>query len=151
MNASAEKLNRVILSAMRQVAFEIHAKIVDRTPIDTGRAKASWRLNPDRADTSVEPVLADRPNQFSGGFIVRAAAEEHPLFANQAAAVARAQQQKIPEGTKRIVISNSLDYIHDLENGTSQQAPRGMVLVTIHPGAVEAMFQRAFDERAKPF
>lgn len=153
MNIAQAKrsFEKTLLGAFRDVAFEIHAKIVQRTPIDTGRAKASWRLNPDTADTSVEPLLADKVNPIGGAIIEKAGPNEHPLYSNQAAAVARAQQQKIREGTKRIVISNNLDYIEKLENGTSQQAPAGMVAVTIVPDAVAAMFTRELAARERPF
>lgn len=149
--AAKAEFKRRLLDATRDVAFEIHGKIVDRTPIDTGRAKASWRLNPGVADPSVEPVLADKVNVITGAVIERAGQGESPLFSSQAAAVARAQQQKIPVGTDRIVISNNLDYIEKLENGTSQQAPGGMVAVTIIRDAVEAMFTRELNARATPF
>ncbi len=141
----------MLLSAFRDVAFTIHAKIVERTPIDTGRAKASWRMNPDVADASVEPLLENKRHAVTGKIIEAAGADEHPLFANQAAAVARAQQQKISAGATRIVISNNLDYIEKLENGTSQQAPGGMVAVTVTQDAVEQMFTDELQQRATPF
>ena len=143
------QFRRLILETMKEVAFEIHEKIVDRTPIDTGRAKASWRLNPDKADPTIEPILADRLFP-SGAVREKASLDEHPLFSSQAEAVARAQQQKIslPE---KIVISNNLDYITKLEEGTSDQAPEGMVKVTVTPGAVQSMFDRAIGKVSGPF
>lgn len=139
-------MREIILRATREVSFEIHEKIVNRTPIDTGRAKASWRINENVADPSVEPQLADRPNGFGG--ISRAAAGESPLYANQALAVARSRQQLISDTASKIVISNNLDYIENLENGTSQQAPGGMVAVTVTQDAVEQMFADALN---RPF
>ena len=140
ITSAHKSFDSLILGAMRNIAFTIHEKIVDRTPIDTGRAKASWRLNPGSADGSVEPLFENKRNHVTGKIIEAAGADEHPLFAGQAAAVARAQQQKIPVGAQKIVISNNLDYIEKLENGTSQQAPGGMVAVTVTQDAVEQMF-----------
>lgn len=131
------EFKRRLLGAFRGVAFELQEKIVERTPIDTGRAKASWRLNPNVADASVEPDLYGD--------------KENPFFASQALVVAKGQQQKIPFGTKRIVISNNLHYIEKLENGGSRQAPVGMVAVTVHRGAVEAMFRRQLAAQVLPF
>jgi hypothetical protein len=131
------EMKRRLLGAVRQVAFEIQEKIVERTPIDTGRAKASWRLNPNAADGSVEPDLTGDGEEL--------------LFAGQSLAVARAQQQKIPFGTRRIVISNNLHYIEKLENGGSRQAPVGMVAITVHKGAVNSMFTRAMQDQINPF
>lgn len=141
----------MLLGAFRDVAFEIHEKIVDRTPIDTGRAKASWRMNPNVADPTFEPELAIRPNTSVESAINIFRNGEHPLYADQAAAVARAQQQRIPNGAQRIVISNNLHYIEKLENGSSEQAPGGMVAVTVLRDAVEAMFTRELQQRATPF
>lgn len=131
------EMKRRLLGAVRQVAFEIQEKIVERTPIDTGRAKASWRLNPNVADGSVEPDLTGDGEEL--------------LFAGQSLSVARAQQQKIPFGTRRIVISNNLHYIEKLENGGSRQAPVGMVAITVHKGAVNSMFARAMAAQVTPF
>lgn len=131
------EFKRRLLGAFRQVAFELHEKIVERTPIDTGRAKASWRLNPMTADASVEPDL------YGDG--------ENPFFASQALVVAKTQQQKIHFGVKRIIISNNLHYIEKLENGGSRQAPVGMVAVTVHKGAVQAMFLRHLKAQELPF
>ena len=131
------EMKRRLLGAVRQVAFEIQEKIVMRTPIDTGRAKASWRLNPNVADPSFEPDLTGDGEEL--------------LFPSQALIVAKTQQQKIPFGTKRIVISNNLHYIEKLENGGSRQAPVGMVAITVHKGAVNAMFARAMAAQVTPF
>lgn len=141
----------MLTGVLRDVAFEIHEKIVDRTPIDTGRAKSSWRLNPDVADGSVEPELAIREKTSISERIRIMQDGEQPFYPGQAAAVARAQQQKIPQGAEKIVISNNLEYIEKLENGTSQQAPGGMVAVTVTQDAVEAMFERELQQRAQPF
>lgn len=144
VDAARNQFRAALLATLKDVAFDVHAKIVHRTPIDTGRAKASWRLNEGEADESVEPLLRDRIRQVGRNFFFELAGpKEHPLYSDQAASIARAQQQKIGDKASRIVISNNLDYIEDLENGTSQQAPRGMVAVTVHPQAVEWMVSDA--------
>lgn len=139
-------LRETLQRAAREVAFNIHAKIVQRTPIDTGRAKASWRLNEDVADATVEPQLINDVNPSTGSIIALAGPGEHPFYSDQAAAVARAQQQKISSNAERIVISNNLHYIEKLENGASRQAPAGMVAVTVTQDAVEWMFKDALNQ-----
>lgn len=39
----------------RKLALEIFAELTRKTPVDTGRARASWRLTANEIDTSVEP------------------------------------------------------------------------------------------------
>lgn len=41
--------------ATRKVAFDLHANVVDRTPVDTGRARASWGLSEGVAKDDVQP------------------------------------------------------------------------------------------------
>ncbi len=94
------------------VAFKIHDRIVERTPVDTGRARASWTIIAgESADTSVAPP------DFSGG-------------AAAGSAAAKAKQGSI-EPANSYVIANSLDYIEALENGHSRQSPSGMVALAI--------------------
>lgn len=143
MMPEAEIFRQAIRAICREAAFEIHGKIVARTPIDTGRAKASWNLNPDSADPGVAPVLADKVNLSTGAIIEKAAPGASPLSKEQAEIAASAQRQKIGPGVEVIVISNNLDYIEKLENGSSQQAPAGMFTVSLHPDAVQNAFDAA--------
>lgn len=134
-------LDALVLRATGELAKELQEKIVERTPIDTGRAKASWRISPGVADPSIEPPLANRIR--SSGEIEIAGKDEHPLYGGQALAVARSHQQKLTGRDPVIVISNNLDYIEELENGSSQQAPAGMVAVTVsNPQQLQAAMER---------
>lgn len=96
------------MTTTKLIAFRIHDRIVMRTPVDTGRARASWNLVAgDVADLSVAP------KSFSGG-------------GEQGAAHAQAKAAGAPPALQ-YVISNNLPYIEKLENGSSRQAPAGMV------------------------
>ena len=129
------------LRATGELAKELQEKIVTRTPIDTGRAQASWRINPGEADPTTEPALANRIQ--STGLIEIADPQEHPLYRDQALAVARSYQQRLTGRDVVIVISNNLYYIEELENGSSQQAPAGMVAVTVsNPQQMQAAMDR---------
>lgn len=94
------------------VAFRVHDRVVERTPVDTGRARASWTIiageTPDRSVA---------PDDFAGGALAGNAAAK-----NRQGSVALATSY---------VISNNLPYIEALENGHSQQAPSGMVTLAV--------------------
>lgn len=113
---------------MQKVSKDLFNKIVLKTPYDTGRAKASWRMSLGDADPTVEPEGVEYSEQMA---VTKSTA--------QGAALA----QFIRAGDT-IVISNNLPYIRHLEfglydgptekvtgEGYSKQAPQGMVRTTI--------------------
>lgn len=100
---------------MKALAFEVHERIIDRTPVDTGRARASWNLSINEPDLTVAP----EPKKKS-----RKAALE-------SAQAARASLPDFDPFTDTIWITNAVSYILRLEHGSSKQAPVGMVVVTV--------------------
>lgn len=108
----AAKVSVDVKKFTKLVAFQVHDRIVMRTPVDTGRARASWTIvagsNP---DTSVQP------ESFEGG-------------AAAGIALAKSKQSSVPD-SNTYVIANSLPYIERLENGWSKQSPTGFVRLGI--------------------
>lgn len=116
-----------ILDFKNAVSVEMHTRIVQGTPIDTGRAKASWNINPGTADESVYPVVPENaklPREVAHA----EAFSKHPI----------AFKTKNPI----TVISNNLDYIVELENGKSRQSP---------PGYMVQMVLTEYEEDPKSF
>lgn len=122
-NRDLEKFGKVTVPAQslklqKRIALDLLRRIVFRTPVDTGRARGNWqtalgassRSEIDRLDTS-------------GGTSVSVGS----------AVIAGAR----PYGV--ITIFNNVDYIEYLEGGSSQQAPIGMVAVSL--AEVEAQFR----------
>tara|TARA_R100000353_G_scaffold52629_1_gene41976 strand:+ start:7212 stop:7631 length:420 start_codon:yes stop_codon:yes gene_type:complete len=100
----------------RTFALNILSRIVYRTPVDTGRARANWQVSNVTANTN----------------------ERKRFKKNQPEAVATdtiARGQKNIDKNKEgqsIFIANNLPYIQRLESGTwSKQAPQGMVAISI--------------------
>lgn len=112
IEAFGKKLDLSVKVATRQVALMLHDRVVMRTPVDTGRARASWNIV---EGTAADLSVADE--SFSGG-------------EGGGAAVARGKQENLSDANS-YVISNNLPYIVRLENGHSQQAPAGMVLLAV--------------------
>src|ERR1043165_6093565 len=93
-----------------EVAIEVFAGVVQRTPVETGNLRASWRMNAEEVDNSVS----------SGGTI------ESPLSPPQI--------PKEIDGLKDfpiIYVTNSKPYAELVENGGPDNPPAHMVKHTI--------------------
>lgn len=95
---------------VRKISLDMFARVILRTPVDTGRARGNWQVSIGAVNDSVIEV-----NDKAGTVTISKAA----------AAVA-----KVKAGDT-IFLCNSLPYIHRLETGWSKQAPAGMVGITI--------------------
>jgi len=109
----ADYVDESIEQVIRKACIDLYTAIVERTPVDTGRAKGSWQLSTHHSNF-VEPEstaistsdIASIVNDNVSGFNMDVQDEQ-------------------------VVIYNNLEYIEHLENGTSQQAPAGMVSVSL--------------------
>ena len=105
------KTEEEALLIVKKVVIDAYARIVDRTPVDTGRARASWQFGINTEPQGKVPE-GDYRSQISG--IVAETVSE--IEAAPAAVW---------------FIANNLDYIEALEAGWSKQAPAGMVSLTL--------------------
>ena len=86
-------------------------RIVLRTPVDTGRARGGWQVTLSRPTVKLPAVRPDRSGQQT---ISRGVAKVGAI-----------------RPYSRSWIGNNVHYIGFLEDGSSSQAPRGMVRVTL--------------------
>jgi hypothetical protein len=107
---------------IRKACVDLYRAIVERTPVDTGRAKASWGLS----TTGAAAPQAD--GEYSHSEIMGIIDGYVSDF-------------KFTVHDDQVVITNNLEYIEYLENGTSYQPPRGMVSVSMVE--FEAHFNKA--------
>lgn len=114
-NAALDEFARTIapselVKLQRRIVIEALRRIVLKTPVDTGRARGNWRVD----IGTIDPVTTEMTDK-------------------QGAAVIREGIQKLRAigFGQTVFISNSLDYIVFLEDGSSQQAPNGMVRLTL--------------------
>ena len=98
-----------------QVVLDLHESIVRKTPHDTGSAKINWRVSKGFAPT--DTVKTD------GLSLSRQQAESISMAA--------AKQAVSNGGSGPLFITNNLEYIPYLENGSSNQAPAGMIALSI--------------------
>ena len=93
------------------IAIKALRGIVLKTPVDTGRARGNWIVT---INVPAEDVIEDRDKR--GGTTLRKG-------------VAEIGGLDLP--FQIIFITNNLEYISFLEEGSSDKAPEGMVAVTI--------------------
>jgi len=90
----------------KALAVGVLARVIDRSPVDTGIFRASWNI------VSGEDADLSTAKKADGG--AGAIAKGNALTAGNA-----------------YVISNNLPYAEALENGTSKQAPQGVVRLSL--------------------
>ena len=106
LNKVAELFGTTVGVVRRRVALEIWTGVVKKSPVKTGRFRASWNFTEGHVDASVKP-------EGKHG-------SPHPpaLRSN-------------PDNFTVTWITNNLPYAVPLEEGHSQKAPFGMVRVTL--------------------
>jgi hypothetical protein len=105
LEKAAANIDAEVKDVVRLAALKIEQKAVEKTPVDTGRARASWNVSEEKVDGSVKP---------EGSYGVPPATPVGAL-----------------SGEKVIYISNNLPYIVPLEYGHSSQAPKGMAALAL--------------------
>lgn len=121
-----EQAGKTADAIARKIAIDATSRMIDRTPVDTGRARANWTV-------AVGAPWGD----------VRDASDKSGQSAKSAASSALAAYRCGPT----IWITNNLPYIERLEDGHSKQAPAGMLGVTFIE--IEALVSRIAREVAK--
>jgi len=116
-NTVSDRYNEVI----RKACIDLYTKIVTRTPVDTGRARASWQLS----DSGVNNAVWS--NTGTSG-VAHSAASSADIANNINQNV---DGFTVDISTDTVTIFNNLEYISFLEDGHSQQAPAGMVAVSL--------------------
>ena len=118
--ASEERRNadrvvgREVDKRMRALCLEGLGRLMKKTPVRTGRAKANWNTSAGTPDSSVNE-----------------GATSADVEAKRAGGMATILATKFFERDEHLFVTNSLPYIEALEGGHSRRAPEGMVAVTV--------------------
>lgn len=125
----ARKIQVAPQKIVKKVAFQLFRRIIEKTPVDTGRARASWNISIGSVNSvnAPEGKYTDRGTKI--GTSGMAGAQANAALAGYGA------DGRLPA----VWISNNLPYIGELENGHSQQAPAGMLKLSINQAWREAM------------
>ncbi len=105
VDKTEEKMNR----AIRKIAIDAFSEVILKTPVDTGRARGNWQVAIGEMPTGTIE-LDDKSGQIAIGKV-------------------QAEAMGVKPGDV-IYLANSLPYIQALEDGSSTQAPAGMVKLT---------------------
>lgn len=101
--------------AVKKVAMQVLTGVVNKTPVDTGRARSNWMTAVNAVPSNTVEISA-------------------ALSREQAAAESISRGAGVIDSAKpfsSISIANNLPYIGVLEFGGSKQAPQGMVRTTL--------------------
>lgn len=90
----------------RGVIISLFNSAIRDTPVDTGRARANWRVS--EGDPELKEIdRTDKTGEISKGEVFALVTKS--------------------EGDKPVFLANNLPYAEPLENGYSKQAPEGMM------------------------
>lgn len=109
-----------------ETAGKIHQRLVEVTPVDTTNAVSNWDL------TLFFPSL-DEHEPYFPGFLGSTATMSRGATLREGLA-----ELKVKKPGEPIFISNNVDYIKDLNHGTSPQASPGFVQSAILVGKIHA-------------
>ena len=102
----------------KKIALQALSGVVNRTPVDTGRARGNWQT------TVGQPALGQVDGTDKDG---------SPTIEDGLSALVNL------EPFDQVWITNNVPYIEALENGHSDQAPAGMLAVTV--ASIEQQYQ----------
>jgi len=109
LDAFSKKVPAMATVMQKKVVLEALRRLVEKTPVDTGRARGNWQV------TIASPAEGQVEVTDSDG----------------AATLVKGLASLIGLPNFQIVwISNNVDYIEKLEHGGSKQAPEGMLAIT---------------------
>lgn len=122
-----EKTNAKLNLVVRKVLFDLSARIVQLSPVDTGRFRANWQYG----EGQIPSGTVDAVDKSSDG-----------------GSTAADIMQKIPQQAmgKIHYVVNNLPYSIRLEYGWSKQAPSGMVRITLQE--YSTVFNKVVNELA---
>jgi hypothetical protein len=110
VRAQAAQARQGLEVAQQKIALEVSKRVIFRTPVDTGRARGSW-MPAIGAPAVVDPGAFDK----EGGAAMRRVSDAIAKF----------------KGDATFYLTSVLSYMPFLEEGSSKQAPNGMVAITV--------------------
>lgn len=122
MNDRANRFEERVREKVNKLALAVQRELIMNTPVDTGAAISNWTLALD--GPSVHPYSPYAPGSHGS---------TRQLNIGKAYAQAMAAISDRRPG-QTIFISNSLNYITKLNNGSSRQAPSGFVQTAVMVG-----------------
>lgn len=139
----AEKQKLKIKDVRKSFVFNLYAAIVERTPVDTGRARGNWQVTTGKAS---DKVTEDKEQKVrSKSDVPNANNDESYFIANNLPYIETIEYGGYPNPVKKgSWDKNKKAFVKKSANGFSKQAPNGMVGVTV--ASAEKYLQQAIEE-----
>jgi len=115
LDREMEEMEGEILATSQEIALDAYSSVKEKTPVDTGFALNSWFID-----------LGDDASRDDNGGVDTAAQDTVTVMD--------------AKPFQAITIANGAEYIGALEDGHSNQAPNGMVSVTL--AEMESKYRR---------
>lgn len=119
--ALGEHLERVVAGVAADIGRAVTGRVADATPVDTTHAKTNWIPS------------VGTPHEGVAG------SKEDPSSVEQSVGLAQLQSYRLEQGD--IFVTDDVDYIERLNEGSSDQAPAGFVEAAIEE-ALDNIFTR---------
>lgn len=113
LNALADYATKSVEQVIRKSCIDLYRKVVERTPVDAGRAKGNWMISTTDSNHTMDDKDGFSLNEIKS--IIEGEIRDFSFDIHD----------------DQVIIYNNLEYIPMLENGTSRQAPAGMVSVSL--------------------
>lgn len=110
----ARSVDSEVNKVLKRATMAVVEELVYATPVDTGRARSSWRTGIGRQKVGVPYKSPKKPPSPA-------------LGALRSIDEARDAISKITIGSKTVYITSNLEYMGELNRGTSTQASAGFV------------------------
>lgn len=123
MKQRAGRIGREANRVKREVALAIDQALVTSTPVDTGTARSNWIVSLGQATDEIRPPYA---RTSKGG--IGETANARGALAQGKSKISKSREEEA------IHITNNIDYIRDLNDGKSPQAPAMFVEDAINTG-----------------
>ena len=137
-----ERIDREVGEILALTSEMVYTEVVTATPVDTGTARTSWNISIGTIDTYV-PSYQNYPSMQSGN--------ARPNAMRLAEQAVRPLRQPGADVYTSVFIASGLEYIGELNQGSSRQAPADFVAraVTMVVQALRSgLFQRRLAELA---
>jgi hypothetical protein len=129
LKAFSDAVGVTVGAATQKISLLIHDGCIDKTPVDTGRARGSWGISLDTVGDFVLPL------------------GEYGLDGGRARAQQRILRTLPKDPYHTVIIFNNISYLEQLNMGSSAQAAAGFVELTI--AEVEAAVDGIIEEEAR--
>lgn len=129
MNSLGNRIVSKANDAAITVTATIFKDVLQQTPVDTGTALSNWQVTLDQPATAVLPAWFPSPKgRVIAGFWKHKVDPQITFQTNAPATYDVARYVWLAKKPGQpIFITNNVDYIGDLNNGSSKQAPAGFV------------------------